>query len=215
MAPAPTGWSSFIYPPQSSALPVLTFNTQDAVNVSWTTPSTNTEFFDTLELILWWTAPLNGPSQVIVNETVPLSGSRVFSTGYGGTFPAVAWFALFYRQVDGTIVNGPASLGFNVSNANPSVKGRLWSQDPADIPLSNPSAPSSTAAQGSSPTQANSTTIPSDSPTENGLSAGLLLDSLLALLQQYASCFWPLFSQCIGGTEDKSKQLCNIFHTIT
>ena len=181
---APTEWSRFIYPPQNSRDPLLEFNTQDAVNVSWTTPGNNTEFFDTLELIFWWNVPANGPDFAeIVNETVSLNGSRIFSTGYGGTFPAIGFFALFYLQIDGTVVNGPASLGFNISNTNPSVKGRLWSEDPADISLSNSSAQSTTlpsattatvtvATQGPSPTSANTTTTSPNSSTASGLSSG-------------------------------------------
>ena len=142
-APPPTEWSSFIFPPQQSS-PLLNFNTQDAVNVSWTTPEANASRFDTLELILWWSAPINAPFAKVVNETVPLNGSRVFSTGYGLTFPAVGFFALFYLTSDGSVINGPGSLGFNVSNTNPLTQGRLWSEDGSDTALSNPPEPSAT-----------------------------------------------------------------------
>ena len=218
---APTDWSHFIYPPQTSSEPLLEFGTQDAVNVSWTTPSNNTEFFDTLELIYWWNVPANGPDFAkIVNETVSLNGSRVFSTGYGGIFPAVAFFALFYRQIDGTVLNGPASLGFNVSNANPSAKGRLWSEDPADISLSNSSAqstalPSASAAtvtvavQGPSPTSANTTTIPSNSSTASGLSAGAVAGLVIGVAA--ALCF--LFLGIIFSMRRKrQKQLQYVPH---
>ena len=140
----PAPWSGFVYPPQQSN-PALNFTTQDAVNVSWTTPSGNENNFETLELIYWWSTkqPYGSNAALVVNETVPLNGSRIFSTGYGLNFPAFGWFALFYLRSDGSVVNGPASLGFNVIKASPPDPGRLWTEDGSDTTLSSPAEQSS------------------------------------------------------------------------
>ena len=177
---APTQWNSFLFPPMEST-PLLNFQTQDAVNVSWFTTPGNASNFDTLELIYWWSAPLGSGFAKIVNETVPLNGSRIFSTGYGLTFPAVGWFQLFYMTSSGAVVDGPGSLGFNVSNSNPSDPGRLWTQDGSDTTLSDPAvqtsllppSPSNTAAPASGQASA-SPQLDSSTGQGSGLSSGAI-----------------------------------------
>ena len=128
----------------------------------------------------------------IVNETVPLNGSRVYSASYGTTYPATAWFALFYLLSNGTIVNGPGSLGFNVSSNHPQDAGRLWSEDESDTSLSSPAEETSARAVRQPAATVTTSAVPSGGVQEasrlsDGAIAGIIVGIAMTLVAVFAA----------------------------
>ena len=228
---APTFWSNFLFPPTQKSN-MFNISAQDAVNVSWTTPSAMAGNFVSLELRFWWSAPWGADFDPIGMQTVSLNGSKIFLVDIGPSYPAAGYFDLAYLLSNGSVISGPGALGFAVNNYDSTAPGRLFSQNgtgpiPANVTTASATptsasvpiitaAHTSTATSGATAGAQTASSVPSDltaftNDTSHSMGpqmvAGIALGLVAALLITFTMVIYMMRRKWKRQLDDSLRQV--------